>query len=71
MVSSSRSSATAEFTPTLSAYVVTGFIKNQIIKAQIQSSLDWSLDLAKPNIPLYWSLEESSQGYKLVEDHMF
>ena len=67
-MSSSRSSAVAEFTPTLAAYVVTGFVENQILKAQIQSSLDWSLDLVKPNIQLNWVLEESGAGYKLVPE---
>ena len=67
-MSSGHSSAVAEFTPKLSAYVVTGFVENQILKAQIQSSLVWSLDLAKPNIQLNWVLEESGAGYTLVPE---
>ena len=60
--------AVAEFTPVISAYVIAGFVENQIIKAQIQSPLDWSLDLAVPGIQLNWVLTESAAGYKLIPD---
>ena len=52
----------------LSAYVITGFEQNQIITAQIQSALDWNLDLAVPNVQLNWVLEESGTGYTLIPD---
>ncbi|KAM6494587.1 hypothetical protein JOM56_009210 [Amanita muscaria] len=57
----------AEFTPKLSAYVASGYKQTQIIKAQIQSPLDWEKNLAQP-LHLFWRLEESSKGFELVED---
>ncbi|KAJ3574110.1 hypothetical protein NP233_g1985 [Leucocoprinus birnbaumii] len=62
-----NTAAIAEFTPVLSAYVATGYQESQIIKAQIQSGLDWGKDLSRP-MPLNWRLEESGAGFTLVED---
>jgi hypothetical protein len=69
-MSSGNTGVAAEFTPVLSAYVVTGFQQNQIIKTQIQGSINFNLsknlNLADPSINLNWSLEQSPEGYKLV-----
>jgi len=62
------SSVAAQFTPILSAYVITGFVQNQIITAQIQSDLNWDKDLTDPSLHLIWRLTESEEGFELVED---
>ena len=67
-MSSNNTSAAAKFTPTLSAYVIAGYEKNQIIEAQIQGGLNWSLDLTKFGIQNSWILEESREGYTLLPD---
>ncbi|KIM38477.1 hypothetical protein M413DRAFT_12700 [Hebeloma cylindrosporum] len=63
-----NTSVPAEFTPILSAYVASGYKQTQIIKAQIQSDLDWSKNLTNPSLHLDWRLEESGEGFTLVED---
>ena len=66
-MSSSNNAVAATFTPTLSAYVISNFVENQIIKAQIQSNIGgWTLNLADPGIQKDWVLQESKDGYTLI-----
>ncbi|KAG6856211.1 hypothetical protein H0H87_006547 [Tephrocybe sp. NHM501043] len=58
----------ASFTPILSAYVVTGYQENQILKAQIRGGLDWAKDLADNRIDKNWLLTESNDGFHLIRD---
>ncbi|KAG6816338.1 hypothetical protein H0H87_006887 [Tephrocybe sp. NHM501043] len=60
--------AAAEFTPILSAYVVSGFEKNQILTSQIQDNLNWHKDIGDSRTPTNWLLTEDPNGFHLVED---
>ena len=62
---SGNTAVAAEFTPILSAYIAADYRQTEIIKAQIQSPLAWTLDLLDPSISLDWTLEESTAGYEL------
>ncbi|KIM38476.1 hypothetical protein M413DRAFT_420247 [Hebeloma cylindrosporum] len=59
-----------EFTPILTAYVASGYKQTEIITTQVQNPLDWEKNLMLPSLHRNWKLEESGEGYKLVEDDL-
>jgi hypothetical protein len=59
----------ANFTPTLSACVVTGdWESGKIVSEHIRSKLNWHLDLSSMPTHTNWRLEESGAGYTLEID---
>jgi hypothetical protein len=61
---------TAEFTPTLTAYVVTNYQKNQILRGAIQSPPIWSQNLAGLDATTSWTFaKDSTTGdFTLTQD---
>lgn len=59
------------FTPILSACIVTGSWQNgKVVEGQIEGRLDWNLDLTSPPKHTNWILEESGAGYTLEIDDL-
>ena len=61
---------TAEFTPTLTAYIVTNYQQNQILRGAIQSPAIWSQDLAAlaPSTTWTFSKDPTTGDYTLTQD---
>jgi hypothetical protein len=63
---------TAEFTPTLTAYIVTDYTQNQILRAAIQSPPIWSQNLTALDTITTWTLSKDSAtgDFHLIQDQV-
>jgi hypothetical protein len=61
---------TAEFTPTLTAYVVTNYQQNQILRGAIQSPAIWSQNLAGLDTTTTWTFSKdiATGDFQLTQD---